>query len=45
MRDVGKLLESSPQRISQLAAYQEVKSDVPPTKKDRKAARSRRISH
>ena len=45
MRDVGRLVELSPQRISQLTAYKAVKADVAQLKRDRKAKRSRRISN
>ncbi len=41
----GRRQAPRPQRISQLAAYEAAKADMPPTKKDRKTARSRRISH
>ena len=45
VRDVGRLLELSPQRISQVTAYKAVKADVAQLKRDRKAKRSRRISN
>jgi len=44
VRDVGKLLELSPQRVSQLATSRAAKADMAQIKKGRKTKRSRRIS-